>query len=220
MTDKTLSNFEHDHWQKNLLVCGIDEVGRGCLAGPVVTTAAILHPNTSHELLIDSKKLTGQNLVKMYDWLLPRCTFSIAINSHTVIDQLNIYQTTKITMKQALLHLLIKSSTLPSLILIDAMPLTLANTPFAEIPILSFTQGESKSTSIAAASIIAKVTRDAIITRLSKTFPNYGLEEHKGYATKLHHQNLTRYQASILHRETFLKNFLKDKNHEQQSIFG
>ena len=124
------------------------------------------------------------------------------------------------TMKQALLNILVKHSNIaPSLILIDAMPLTLHATPFEKIPIMSFTQGESKSASIAAASIIAKVTRDKIITRMAQTFPNYGLQLHKGYGTALHQQNLIKFKPSILHRETFLKNFLTDKNNEQQSIF-
>lgn len=219
MHHKTSYNFEQDHWSKKLLVCGIDEVGRGCLAGPIITAAVILNPETFHPLLIDSKKLSQKNLVKMYNWLINHCTYNVAINSNAMIDIHNIYKTTQMTMKQALLHLLIQVTTPPSLILVDAMPLTLTNTPFEKIPIISLIQGESKSASIACASIIAKVTRDTIITRLAQSFPMYGFEKHKGYGTQLHHQNLKKFKLSVLHRETFLKNFLKDKHHEQQSIF-
>lgn len=219
MTTQNLYNFEHEYWSKKLLVCGIDEVGRGCLAGPVVTAAAILHPGAFNPLLIDSKKLSTQNLLKIYKWLIHHCTYSIAIGSNSFIDRHNIYQATQQMMKQALLNILTKQNTQPSLILIDAMPLTLQTTPFDHITIKSFTQGESKSASIAAASIIAKVTRDEIITRMAQTFPNYGFELHKGYGTALHKKNLIKFKPSIIHRETFLKKILTDTNHEQQSIF-
>lgn len=219
MTIQNLYQFEHDFWSKKLFICGIDEVGRGCLAGPVVTAAAILHPESFHPLLMDSKKLSSQNLLKIYDWLQQHCTYSIALASDNVIDQYNIYKTTQMIMKQAALNLLTKVSTEPSLILIDAMPLTLQTTPFDHITIKSFTQGESKSASIAAASIIAKVTRDRIITRMSQDFANYGLQHHKGYGTAVHKENLIKFKPSIIHRETFLKKILTDTNHEQQSIF-
>ncbi len=216
---KKLYHFEQEHWNKKLLMCGVDEVGRGCLAGPVVTAAAILHPKVFHPMLVDSKKLSAQNLPIIYHWLQNNCFYSTAIASNAIIDQYNIYKTTQMIMKQALLNLLTKQTTMPSLILIDTMPLSLSNTPFNQIPITSLIQGESKSASIAAASIIAKVTRDAIITRLAKNFANYGFEKHKGYATALHQKNLTALKPSIIHRETFLKNFLTKKDHEQQSIF-
>ena len=219
MLQSKLYSFEQDHWSKNLLICGIDEVGRGCLAGPVVTAAAILHKNVSHSLLIDSKKLSPQNLIKMHQWLINNCTYSVAINSHAMIDQHNIYKTTQITMKQALLHLLVKTTQLPALILVDAMPLTLINTPYQDIPITSLTQGESKSASIAAASIIAKVTRDAIVTRLDASFPGYQFAQHKGYATKAHQNALRLFHPSTIHRQTFLKKFSTKHKHAQQSIF-
>ncbi|MBP6892101.1 ribonuclease HII [Candidatus Babeliales bacterium] len=219
MIIQNLYQFEHDYWSKKLFICGIDEVGRGCLAGPVVTSAAILHANSFHPLLIDSKKLSSQNLLKVYDWLQINCTYSIAIADNNLIDQYNIYKTTQMIMKQAALNLLTKTKINPSLILIDAMPLTLQSTPFDQITIKSFTQGESKSASIAAASIIAKVTRDKIVTRMAQNFANYGLQNHKGYGTILHKKNLIKFKPSIIHRESFLKKFLADNNHEQQSIF-
>ena len=219
MKDYNSYLFEQEYWSKNLLVCGIDEVGRGCLAGPVVTAAVILHSHAYHPMIIDSKKLNKSNLLLAHQWLMSHCTYNIAINSQTIIDTHNIYQATKITMHNALIHLLVKTSKLPSLILIDAMPLTLEKTSFNNIATQSFTQGESKSASIAAASIIAKVTRDNILTRLAISFPNYGFENHKGYATKQHQYNLTKLKPCILHRETFLNNFLTKTKYEQQSIF-
>ncbi len=219
MTTQNLYQLEHEHWSKKKSICGVDEVGRGCLAGPVVTAAAILHSEIFHPLLIDSKKLSQKNLVFMYHWLQDHCRYSIAIASNNMIDQYNIYKTTQMMMKQALLNLLIQHNQSPALIVIDAMPLTLQTTPFAQIPIISPTQAESKSASVAAASILAKVTRDNIMARMSQTFPNYGFEQHKGYATALHQQNLKNFQPSIVHRQTFLKKILEETKHEQKSIF-
>ncbi len=216
---QNLYQLEHEYWSKKRLVCGVDEVGRGCLAGPVVTAAAMLHQNVFHDLLIDSKKLSPKNLLFMYDWLMHHCSFSVAIASNAIIDQHNIYKTTQMMMKQALLNILTKEKKSPDLIIIDAMPLSLENTGFENIAIQSFTQAESKSASVAAASIIAKVTRDAIITRLASSFACYGFEKHKGYATAMHQQSLEKFKPSIMHRQTFLKNFLTEKDHEQQSIF-
>ena len=211
--------FEQEYWDKSLQVCGMDEVGRGCLAGPIVTCAVILNENVYHPNLIDSKKLSPAQLLKMHSWLMEHCSYNIGISSPRIIDRHNIYQATAKTMKTALLHLFAKTAHLPSLILIDAMPLTLISTPYENIEIQSFTQGESKSASIAAASIIAKVTRDAILKRLHETFPSYGLAQHKGYGTTEHQTALRSHQASIIHRQTFLKNFLTEPHHEQQSLF-
>lgn len=219
MSHETLYKIEQEYWNKNLLVCGVDEVGRGCLAGPVVTAAAILQPGTNHPLLIDSKKLSPEQLITMYEWLLPHCTYAIGINSAQTIDKYNIYQATAITMRQSLINLFATKKELPSIILIDAMPLSLQATPYHAISIQSFTQGESKSTSIAAASIIAKVTRDRIISRMHTSFPSYHLATHKGYATTKHYKALHEYQASIIHRQTFLKKILKEDHREQQTIF-
>ena len=216
---QNLYQLEYEYWLNERLVCGVDEVGRGCLAGPVVTAVAMLHQNVFHDLLIDSKKLSPKNLLLMHDWLMNHCSFSVAIASNTTIDQHNIYKTTQMMMKQALLNLLTKENNNPDLIIIDAMPLSLENTGFENITMKSLTQAESKSASVAAASIIAKVTRDKIITRLASSFADYGFEKHKGYATALHQQSLTKFKPSIIHRQTFLKNFLTEKNHEQQSIF-
>jgi ribonuclease HII len=209
--------FEKKYWKENKFICGVDEAGRGCMAGPVVIAAVILKQNTIHELLIDSKKLNPEQLVLMYNWLLDKCIFSVSIGSPRIIDQYNIYQTTAKQMRNALLHIFAKT-TVPDLIAIDAMPIKLTNTPYSNIEIISMIQGESKSTSIAAASIIAKVTRDKIISRIANSFPGYGLAQHKGYCTKLHQKNTLTLKPTIIHRNSFLTRLIGDNLNEQQSI--
>jgi len=217
--DNECKNYplEKNYWKENKIICGIDEAGRGCMAGPVVIAAAILKPNTQHKFLIDSKKLTPDQLLFMYDWLLDKSVFSISIGSPRIIDQHNIYQATAKQMRTALIHLFAKTSK-PDLIAIDAMPIKLTNTPYFDIETISLIQGESKSTSIAAASIIAKVTRDRIITRIAESFPGYGLEQHKGYCTKLHQKNTLFLKPTIIHRNSFLTKLIGDTLNEQQSI--
>lgn len=217
-----LYEYEQKFWNEKLLICGIDEVGRGCLAGPVVTAAAILHPNSYHPKLKDSKMLKPETMLEVYTWLMQNCSYNIAINSAQIIDQKNIYKATQITMKSALLHLFATTPTLPALILIDAMPLLLSNTPYDTMPRESLIKGESKSASIAAASIIAKVTRDAILRRMNESFPCYNLKQHKGYATSEHQALILKHKPSIIHRKSFLKNLTisqKDRD-EQTSIFS
>lgn len=210
--------FEHAAWENNSVIYGVDEAGRGCMAGPVVIAAAMLHTHQQHPLLIDSKLLTQTELTTMYQWLQSRAVFSVSIASPRLIDQHNIYRCTAQQMRQALLHLLMIAPQ-PQQILIDAMPLNLHNTPFATIPLTSMIKGESKSASIAAASIIAKVTRDRIMKNLETTFPGYGLAQHKGYCTKQHQQTVKHLHPSIIHRKSFLSWLTKDTTHEQQTIF-
>jgi ribonuclease HII len=216
--NKKLYPLEKNHWKENKIICGVDEAGRGCMAGPVVIAAAILKPNTEHKLLIDSKKLDHNQLKFMHDWLLDKCTFSVSIASPRLIDQHNIYQATAKHMRLALLHLL-SNSARPDLIAIDAMPVNLQNTPYADIEIISMIQGESKSTSIAAASIIAKVTRDMLMARMETSFPGYGLNQHKGYCTPNHKKTTLTLKPTIIHRKTYLDWLTKDNAHDQQSIF-
>jgi ribonuclease HII len=211
--------LERNQWKQGFVMCGVDEAGRGCLAGPVVVAAAILQKNVRHQLLIDSKKLSPQQLEFMYNWLQTRCLFTVSIASARIIDQHNIYQTTAKYMRQALLHILSIAPELPKLIAIDAMPLQLFATPYQDIEIQSFIKGESRSASIAAASIIAKVTRDRIMKRLETTFPGYGLEAHKGYCTKQHQENIRKLKPAIIHRTSYLTWLKKDQLHDQQTIF-
>jgi ribonuclease HII len=214
------NKFETTAWQTGQLVCGVDEAGRGCLAGPVVVAAAILHPNTSHPLLVDSKTLSKKELLFMFDWLQDKCTFAISTGSVRAIDKHNIYQATALKMRCALINLLATTPQLPTLIAIDAMPLRLQNSPYHEIEIISMIKGESKSISIAAASILAKVTRDKIMSRTEKSFPGYGLEIHKGYCTKMHQESIRKLRPAVIHRTSYLSWLTKENTeHEQQSIF-
>lgn len=217
-----LYEYEQKFWNEKLLICGIDEVGRGCLAGPVVTAAAILHPNSYHPKLKDSKLLKPESMLEVHAWLMQNCSYNIAISSAQIIDKKNIYKATQATMKSALLHLFAKTPILPALILIDAMPLILNNTPYDQMPRESLIKGESKSASIAAASIIAKVARDSILQRIHRSFPCYNLKQHKGYGTPEHQKQILQHSSSIIHRKTFLKNLeINKKGHDEQtSIFS
>jgi len=218
--NETLYLLEQPLWNQTLLMCGVDEAGRGCLAGPVVIAAAVLHQNTRHALLVDSKTLSPQELEYMYHWLQDKCEFTVSIASARMIDKHNIYQTTAQHMRQALLNLLTTTTQRPKLIAIDAMPLNLQGTQYEDIEIQSIIKGDSKSASIAAASIIAKVTRDRIMTRLATTFPGYGLAAHKGYCTKMHQETVTALRPTIIHRTSYLSWLHKDQSNEQKSIFS
>lgn len=219
--NSNLYDLEQDFWQQNKLVCGIDEVGRGCLAGPIVTATVILTPHIINEKIKDSKLLTSLQLENIFKWIIKNSFYTIGISNARIIDQKNIYKTTQLTMKKSLFHLLQSTKKLPDIIVIDAMPLSLKNSPYHTIPIESWIQGESKSASIAAASIIAKVFRDRILQKMHTSFPAYKLKNHKGYGTAAHISALRECRASIIHRKTFIKKF-KGKNHdesEQQNLF-
>jgi ribonuclease HII len=217
----TKNQFEKAAWARNQLVCGIDEVGRGCLAGPVVTAAAILFPGISHKLLKDSKVLTPEERLKAYSWLIKRCWFGIGIVNNRLIDHYNIYQANKLAMKRALVHALTACPRTPEAILIDAVPLVIQDTGWQQIPVYHFIKGEKVSCSVAAASIIAKVTRDRIMERLHTVFPGYYFDEHKGYATAKHQLALQEQQPCLIHRKTFLDKPLavESEHEEQQSLF-
>ena len=219
--NSSLYELEHIFWQKNQLVCGIDEVGRGCLAGPIVTAAVILSPHAINEKIKDSKLLNSIQLENIFKWIIENSSYSIGISNARIIDQKNIYVTTQLTMKKAAIHLLQSTPQQPHAIFIDAMPLSLENTPYHAIPIESWVKGESISASIAAASIVAKVTRDMILQKMHLSFPTFGLHSHKGYGTATHIAALKEHSASIIHRKTFIKNF-KGSDHEkseQQNLF-
>ncbi len=192
--------YEHAAWENAELVCGIDEVGRSCLAGPVVAAAAILKPHVSHKYLKDSKLLSPEQRVCAYEWLMENSISAVGIVHHRAIDRYNIYQATLHAMKRALMQLLSTAPALPALIVVDAMPLQ-STTP--EIPIICFPFGERQSTSIAAASIIAKVTRDRMMGRLDTVFPQYALSSNKGYGTKAHKEGLMQEGSCIIHRMSF-----------------
>ena len=215
--------YEKREWAKSQLVCGIDEVGRGCLAGPLVVAAVILHSNCKLKGLKDSKILTQEELKKIYPRIIENSWYSFGIVNNIDIDKFNIYNATIIAMKQAVLNLLATCPQAPSVILIDALPVSLQNTGYKDIEIQSFIKGESLSRSIAAASIIAKVKRDSLMAMYDASLPGYYFGQHKGYGTKLHQQSLSNEGTSILHRQSYLKKFghlfETEKNEEQQTIF-
>jgi ribonuclease HII len=200
------NSHEASAWDQNAVVVGIDEVGRGCISGPVVAAAAILPVNKAPRKLKDSKIMTLQEKEDAFAWIKKHCSYGIGIVHHRIIDQRNIYHATLIAMKKALVNLLEVSSRRPTAILTDAMPLDLSDTQFADIPVYYFPKGESKSSSIAAASIAAKVTRDAMMAHYDGLIPGYKWAENKGYRTPVHKRAVKEYQHSIIHRLRYLAN--------------
>lgn len=197
--------FEGIAWGQNQVICGLDEVGRGCLAGPVVTAAVILPIGKTHRLLKDSKLMTPEEREKAYTWIVKNCWYATGIVHHRLVDDKNVYHATLVAMKKALVHLMATCPQQPSLIVTDAMPLNLFDTAYKDIPVHYFPFGERKSSSIAAASIVAKVTRDAMMRRMDTLFPGYLLASHKGYSTPPHKRIIREgKQHLIIHRESFL----------------
>lgn len=175
-------------------IAGIDEVGRGPLAGPVVAAAVILPPGCKIKGLNDSKKIPKKKHMAIYQAILDQAlAIGIGIMDNTVIDQVNIYEATKLAMKEALSKLSLK----PDYLLIDAMKLDV------EIPQESIIKGDANSLSIAAASIVAKVTRDKLMADYDKEFPGYDFAQNAGYGTKSHLQGLERNGVTPIHRKTF-----------------
>ncbi len=215
--------FENNAWRNNLYTCGIDEVGRGCLAGPLVTAAAILPKNANFELLKDSKILSKKNRGKAFEWIKKNCIYSIAISSHHIIDKNNIYQATLQTMKKSLLGILQKINPINiKYVLIDAMPLNLSTLDcYKNIDIKYFNKGEKYSTSIAAASIVAKVTRDKLMEKINHIFPQFYFDQNKGYGTKNHVESLLQNGPNIIHRKTFISKIWRqnDQGGKQETLF-
>lgn len=187
--------YEQELYEKGIeLIGGIDEVGRGPLIGPVVTACVILPKNYILEGLTDSKKLSEKKREKFYDILMKDAiSIGIGIVDEKEIDKVNIYQATKEAMAQAVDNMKIK----PEHILVDAMPLEL------EIPTTSIIKGDAKSITIAAASVIAKVTRDRILDKLDKIYPMYDLKHNKGYPTKKHLEAIEKYGITKYHRLSY-----------------
>lgn len=220
------NSFEKKAWEQQLLVCGLDEVGRGCIAGPVVVAAVILPPNTTYASLKDSKIMTATEREKAFVWIKQHCHWSYACASNRIIDNRNIYQATLFAMRKAYLQLI---ETMPSpietlkYVLIDAMPLEFdASYGHQDLEFYHFPKGETLSASIAAASIVAKVIRDELMRKMGQSFPAFAFDIHKGYATKLHQDAYTSQGPSIVHRITFTDHWTTTPNtkSEQQSLFN
>lgn len=212
------NSFEIAAWQAQHFVAGIDEVGRGCLAGPLVTAAVILPIGKASRLLADSKLLTEQERLKAYAWITKHCWYATGIVHNRIIDKHNIWKATLLAMKKALVHLLTICPQKPSTILVDAMPLDLLDTSYKDIPVHYFPFGERKSSSIAAASIVAKVTRDRLMGLLDPILPGYRLSQHKGYGTPEHKAHLAKLGHSIIHRIHFIDHLFvtQETDHDNQ----
>ena len=175
-------------------IAGVDEVGRGPLAGPVVAAAVILPPGCKIKGLNDSKKIHKKKHQDIYQAVMDKAlAVGIGLMDSEIIDQVNIYEATKLAMKEALSKLSLK----PDYLLIDAMKLDV------EIPQESIIKGDANSLSIAAASIVAKVTRDKLMADYDKEFPGYDFAKNAGYGTKNHLQGLDRHGVTPIHRKTF-----------------
>lgn len=208
-------------WAQNRLVVGLDEVGRGCLAGPLVTAAVMLPLGKTHRQLKDSKIMEPEERAIAYRWIVKNCHFGVGIVHHRIIDEHNIWGANLIAMQKALVNLMAIAPARPVAILSDAVPLKLLDTAFHDIPMHSFPKGEKYSSSIAAASIVAKVTRDAMMERLEFAFPGYKLGQHKGYCTAIHQTAVRDLGPSIIHRMSFLGNLLQAQSTEVQgSLFS
>ncbi|TCD46370.1 ribonuclease HII [Streptococcus sp. X16XC17] len=176
------------------LVAGIDEVGRGPLAGPVVAAAVILPINCKIPFLNDSKKIPKKKHQEIYQQVMEKAVaVGVGIKNQDVIDQVNIYEATKLAMLEALSQLRPK----PDMLLIDAMKLDVA------IPQESIIKGDANSLSIAAASIVAKVTRDKIMVDYDQQFPGYDFAKNAGYGTKAHLEGLEKFGVIPIHRKSF-----------------
>jgi ribonuclease HII len=176
------------------IIAGIDEAGRGPWAGPVVASAVILDRKRSPAGINDSKKLTASQREALYETLLANARCSIGIASVEEIDALNILGATKLAMQRALAMLGI----IPDMALVDGN-----SAPLLPCPVHTVIGGDAKSLSIAAASIVAKVTRDRIMRELAAEFPGYGWERNVGYGTKLHQDGLARLGVTAHHRRSF-----------------
>ncbi len=187
------------------VVCGIDEAGRGPLAGPVYAAAVILPLGLEIEGLNDSKKLSEKKREQLFDIIKEKAIdYSIGIATEQEIDEINILNATFLAMHRAVEGL----KTKPDYALVDG-------NQYPRIPSVTeetVVKGDAKSMSIAAASILAKVSRDRFMLEKAKEYPQYQFEKHKGYGTKLHYEMLNEYGASPIHRMTFLKNYMEKSN--------
>ena len=194
-----MRSFEHKYSTYSL-ICGIDEAGRGPLAGPVVAGAVILPKDCEILYLNDSKKLSSAKREALYEEIMEKAeAVGVGMASPARIDEINILQATYEAMREAVDNL----GVTPELLLNDAV--TIPDVSIPQVPII---KGDAKSVSIAAASIIAKVTRDRLMVQYDEILPGYGFARHKGYGSKDHIEAIRRLGPTPIHRQTFIKNFV------------
>lgn len=198
---KEMTFFENKYWSNNIeFVAGVDEAGRGPLAGPVVAACCILNPDDPILGINDSKKVSEKMREYLFDEIKARAiSYQIEIVEHNIIDDINILNATKIAMTKSIENLSHK----PDIVLIDAVKLE-----DLSVKSDSIIKGDLKSISIAAASILAKVTRDEIMKEYEKKYPGYGFSRNKGYGTKLHYEGIQKHGITPIHRKTFLKGLI------------
>ncbi|MGN0466371.1 MAG: ribonuclease HII [Lachnospiraceae bacterium] len=184
-------------------ICGIDEVGRGPLAGPVVAAAVILPKDCNILYINDSKKLSAKKREQLYDEIMEKAVaVGVGMASHERIDEINILQATYEAMREAISHLSVQ----PNLLLNDAV--TIPKVEISQVPII---KGDEKSISIAAASIIAKVTRDRMMETFDEIYPEYDFASNKGYGSQKHIEALKKYGMTDIHRRSFLKSIISEQ---------
>ena len=200
MSEVNMWQIEQSFFEKGIeLICGVDEAGRGPLAGPVCAAAVILPAGIDIPGLNDSKKLSDKRRRELYPIIKENAiAYGIAFADHNEIDEINILQATYLAMERAIAMLEVK----PQLALVDGN-----RAKDFGIPVETIVHGDSLSASIAAASVLAKVTRDDYMLDMAKIYPEYGFDIHKGYGTKAHYAALTEYGACPIHRMSFLKKF-------------
>ena len=198
---ETINIFENEGYDKGYLyIGGIDEAGRGPLAGPVVASVVVFKKDTKIEGVSDSKKLSEAKRDELFEVIKEEALdYGIGIVNNEEIDEFNILNATYMAMKKAI-NCLKKA---PDYLLVDAA--TIPGIDISQNPIV---KGDSKSISIAAASILAKVTRDSIMYQYDRVYPEYGFKSHKGYGTKEHYEAIEKYGITPIHRKSFLKNIL------------
>lgn len=192
---KCTNEFEKAFWADGKsFVIGLDEAGRGPIAGPLVVAGVIFPKGYDHDAIYDSKKISEKKREELFDEIKKDALYyKIEIVSEEEVDEHNIYRATQMTMEKIVLECNICDS-----VLSDAMPL-----PAIDLPLESLVKGDQKSVSIAAASILAKVTRDRIMVELDAKYPEYGLKQHKGYPTKKHLEALETYGVLDIHRKSY-----------------
>ncbi len=204
MSEITMWEIEDGFFAEGVkTICGVDEAGRGPLAGPVCAAAVILPPHLRIPGLTDSKKLTDKKRRELFPIIQEQAiAYGIGFASEKEVDEINILQATFLAMERALNGLAVK----PELVLIDGN----REKDFG-LPVKTVVKGDSLSANIAAASILAKVSRDDVMLKMEEAYPGYGFAIHKGYGTKAHYAALRKHGASPIHRRTFLKKFYGEK---------
>ena len=193
-----MNEFDKKYLSPNIkFLAGVDEAGRGPLAGPVVAAAVIFERDIHIEGIADSKTLSEKKREFLFEKIISKCvSYSVSVIDHGIIDEINILKASLLAMKNAVEGLTVK----PDLVLIDGN-----KSFYFDVPVITIVKGDAKSFSIGAASIIAKVTRDRLMRKYSLDYPNYLLEKNKGYPTLEHRQAVLKFGPSPIHRKTFLK---------------